>query len=530
MSLVTVGVVILLMFSMYSIGQQSIAKIKLQNTADAAAYSAAVAQARDYNFSAYTTRAMVANQVAVAQFVGLASWGRNYKDTYHGSFTWIPDLLMGLGASPLRALWQIPWNVHSPLSSGMSSFLDGFGKLGVNIVDIIIDALGTAQLIYHYGTALTVAQTLGMDVFGSDGLLTRVFGDNAFTDNALTNMLTLNPAYNVIKANDPDARLSMPGLVAASIGLIMSMRFVENKDPNTAKQDGEKADRFAQVAVDSLDQFSNNRSTRNGWYSGAPEVFYVTPNPFLIDPTVFVPFVGGAFSMWLWHRGGTELKKVGDKKMTWSAMDVTGFTGLGILWLMWPFPPIPFFVPIPIPFVPFGSGAAQAGDASNLSPNNNFGKSYDDAYGGVYSGVNTAAGAALQQGRGAGSSLGSLPLSKGGLRKYVDVSQSVIKETDQDDDGFSPAPALIVEVEKPGSKIADSNSFGGDEFQLTRGTQSGWMRALSKSQVYFARPSKLWARGDGKIELGSLYNPYWQPRLVDNSFVERYLSMTYHLQ
>ena len=54
--------------------QMTSAKIKLQNTADAAAYSAAVLQARDYNFSAYTNRAMVANQVSAAQVVALKSW------------------------------------------------------------------------------------------------------------------------------------------------------------------------------------------------------------------------------------------------------------------------------------------------------------------------------------------------------------------------------------------------------------------------------------------------------------------------
>ncbi|MGG2041243.1 hypothetical protein [Burkholderia gladioli] len=50
------------------------AKIQLQNTADASAYAAALLQARDYNFSAYTNRAMIANQAAVAQMVGLKSF------------------------------------------------------------------------------------------------------------------------------------------------------------------------------------------------------------------------------------------------------------------------------------------------------------------------------------------------------------------------------------------------------------------------------------------------------------------------
>ena len=55
--------------------QMTSAKIKLQNTADAAAYSAAVLQARDYNFSAYTNRAMVASCVATLSLAAsTASW------------------------------------------------------------------------------------------------------------------------------------------------------------------------------------------------------------------------------------------------------------------------------------------------------------------------------------------------------------------------------------------------------------------------------------------------------------------------
>ena len=49
-------------------------KTRLQNAADAGAYSAGVLQARDHNFSAYLNRAMVANQVAVVQIASLKSY------------------------------------------------------------------------------------------------------------------------------------------------------------------------------------------------------------------------------------------------------------------------------------------------------------------------------------------------------------------------------------------------------------------------------------------------------------------------
>ncbi|MBS0307493.1 MAG: hypothetical protein JSS58_00850, partial [Proteobacteria bacterium] len=96
-SLITVSIILLVMVSMYTMGQQSINKMKLQNTVDAAAYSAVVAEARDYNFSAYTNRAVIANQVAVAQVVGITSWARNYAGTYNGPSSWVPQVLTSLG-------------------------------------------------------------------------------------------------------------------------------------------------------------------------------------------------------------------------------------------------------------------------------------------------------------------------------------------------------------------------------------------------------------------------------------------------
>lgn len=62
------------LFFMFNTGQLTAEKTKLVNTADAVAYSAAVMHARALNFDAYTNRAMIANEVLVAQTVSVASW------------------------------------------------------------------------------------------------------------------------------------------------------------------------------------------------------------------------------------------------------------------------------------------------------------------------------------------------------------------------------------------------------------------------------------------------------------------------
>jgi hypothetical protein len=58
----------------FNAGQLVNAKQRLVNAADAAAYSAAVWQARSLNYQAYLNRAVIANEAAIAQSVSLRSW------------------------------------------------------------------------------------------------------------------------------------------------------------------------------------------------------------------------------------------------------------------------------------------------------------------------------------------------------------------------------------------------------------------------------------------------------------------------
>jgi hypothetical protein len=65
------------MFAMvYNVGQVTNEKEKTVNAADAAALSGALVEARVLNFEAYTNRAMIANEVTIAQLVSLDSWAR----------------------------------------------------------------------------------------------------------------------------------------------------------------------------------------------------------------------------------------------------------------------------------------------------------------------------------------------------------------------------------------------------------------------------------------------------------------------
>ena len=61
---------------MFNTGQVVSRKLLLSDAADAAAYSGLLWQARALNFQAYTNRAMVANEVSIAQAVSLKSWAQ----------------------------------------------------------------------------------------------------------------------------------------------------------------------------------------------------------------------------------------------------------------------------------------------------------------------------------------------------------------------------------------------------------------------------------------------------------------------
>src|ERR1700751_2618308 len=64
----------------YNIGQVTSEKEKTINAADAAALSGALVEARALNFEAYVNRAMIANEVTIAQLLSAESFV-NYDST-----------------------------------------------------------------------------------------------------------------------------------------------------------------------------------------------------------------------------------------------------------------------------------------------------------------------------------------------------------------------------------------------------------------------------------------------------------------
>jgi len=72
---------------LFNTGQITAEKTRLVTTADAVAHGAGVMQARALNFDAYANRALVANEVLVAQMVSLSSWAQ-YAQTHAENLPW----------------------------------------------------------------------------------------------------------------------------------------------------------------------------------------------------------------------------------------------------------------------------------------------------------------------------------------------------------------------------------------------------------------------------------------------------------
>ncbi|RTL51175.1 MAG: hypothetical protein EKK46_12770 [Rhodocyclaceae bacterium] len=656
LALFTSVVMVLGLYAMYSMGSQAIEKIKLQNTADAAAYSVAVAEARDYNFSAYTNRAMVANQVAVAQFVGMTSWFRNMSAFANGDPTNVGrdvyQIFLELGSTPVANIYKRFLKAFGKVTGIFDEGKVGttFMSAAVTVMDGLIMVYGETQRIYHYATALTMAETLG--AFSTIGnAMNSLLGVNWFSG-----LSALDGGDDIIKANDDKARLTtLGGLPYLVYHIYKWYNFTERKDPNTDGADGPDADRFAQVTMDSLDDFSRDRSTKPAWgftFFYAPPLTYIDPTRFIPQPWTFGPLF-----MPVIHRGGTELKLTdasgtggngagsnasgdtgvdcngnpvqanmstsgasgitvghesdlasysatacpGDSasvtdndpsasppqppgpnagvfafdgttwkrvstydpnnpgatnpqgtpgqsntstsstkgrgapgsknKKTWTAMDASSWAGLHIFWFVIPvvFIPIPLPIPFAPPWIPLSHAAAQSGKELNnptvLATDNNFGVDANDAYGGTVSSWTTAISASMRQSKGAGKTLDKVS-SLGGLTPYMDV-----KDVTADN---LAGPPLVVEIEK--STDDTPKSPGNGQLQLDNGAPQSKIRALSKAQVYFARPTNdsalAWFQrvsdNPTQTEVGSLYNPYWQPRLAPNNFLEQYISMEMH--
>ena len=132
------------LFFLFNVGQLTQEKTKLVNTSDAVAYSAGVMHARALNYASYTNRALVADEVAIAQAVSLASWGKYLQK--HGASA------MALGCNPEN------YYISEPAAVGMLRYTPVCNTLGSGQQFGVLSYVN--QAIQYGGIAVVAAAEL----------------------------------------------------------------------------------------------------------------------------------------------------------------------------------------------------------------------------------------------------------------------------------------------------------------------------------------------------------------------------------
>ncbi len=436
----------------------SMEKTHLQNTSDAAAYSIASVEARDLNFKAYTNRAMVANQVAIAQSISIVSWAR-FIDRFVNNISHITSFF-----PPLRA-------VFAGISSAVSSAVRGLDlamKAAITLTNFLENALSSAQQIHHIGTVF-----MAKDIFD-----------------------------NVVKRNDPDVdrSITLRHLSFISKYIKNHNNFSQRYNPDGVTRTNKsrrrqvydehknRMDEFRSVTLRSRDGFSKNRTYN--WMG-----------------TVYVPI---NFKVRIRKTGGSELtgsasdrNKTGNH-YTWSAVDTMSFHGSswgcswsGCGWSSWR-----EFLPIA-----WGAAATRGGRRFDFFR----GMGGRDRYASSFR-INRWASnlAAFEYNR-----LGATGTFNG-LRAFYDIKQDgLISEAP------GVAVLLTKPHGSSALRTSKHTGFGSGSSSLdiegAGGLHKNRLSALSQAVPYFSRPNdvSVFRRSDRLREYGNLYNPFWQPRLSE---------------
>ncbi|GAB3339099.1 pilus assembly protein TadG-related protein [Marilutibacter aestuarii] len=508
--LVLVGVLCLGAILMFNTGQAVNKKVSLTHTADAAAYSVAVQQARALNFAAYMNRGRIANEVAVAQLVSMWSW----LNMFHSHAVIGYNLMTYLSVIPYINIVARPMaQVYRGIERATALARNGYRPA----------ANGFIQILDELNGVLAAA---------ADAMLRFGGGANGFL-----------VARQVVEKNDPSARIAPVGqallvkqLVEASAGprstLLDEHR---NRSPNKGM------DRYRNVVMASRDRFSADRND----------------------------FLGINFSVvkiGFNEAGGTDMVQYN----RWAAADGLDFTAeidLGFF-------DIDFDVPLG-----FGgaqalqSNSRQPGFFKGGCPNNRNGGICAGGQGrrgkGWYSDYHPGE-RTYRQYNGAGDTFGGrrglidrypsvnapasvlffTPMRPSGrfnrkrdayfggyqgLRDYQDIKEDVAKSPV----GDSPGPTFTVLVEADRQSVRTSEDIDGiggpdgGQLELDNAMRGEKITAIASAQTYFQRPfdpgstTAGWFRrmvpqqwgGDpqhvDELEMGSVFSPYWQARLVE---------------
>jgi hypothetical protein len=544
--LLSASIIMLLGLMLFNSGIVTSEKMQLQNAADAAVYSVSTIEARDLNFTAYTNRAMIANEVAIGQLVGLMSWAVHFSSVGPFMNLYFSPILSALEAGtlgiaafftvPMRVLIQVLTTVGNVIRTGVRAITTPV----VPVVAAINKVYSIAQKSFHMVSFL-------FSIFALDEML---------------------------KQNADDAQLSGFGLIAVAGHFLtyyseitpFDSAFVTSYSQGDASEEQRAGmERFASIINASRDPFSMKRydpvspfskGDEGGWSFPIFPPYPLGPIDFTAEIEIPIPsWLGGGscpdawnclfslsfyFQIAMERSGGTDLRFItdGDRQLyNWSAADTTAMVA-NIGFNLWVFGVHLLDILID-DGPPLAIGAAQAGRATgpsravvgnaspapdpNMLPEDIGGDVALDMYGSSPSNMMPWVWVGPIPAMGPSQAAFTNNIGRGypGLPRYndtkpgpdpIDITTGTL--------GYE-APYMMIGLIKESDNIAHSKAKG--RFSLNSDHAADQLGVIAKSEVYFSRPNDLsyFSRADGKIEYGSGFNPYWQARLVDTTYLDR---------
>jgi hypothetical protein len=111
--------------------------------------------------------------------------------------------------------------------------------------------------------------------------------------------------------------------------------------------------------------------------------------------------------------------------------------------------------------------------------------------------------------------------SYAGIQSFRDLNYSALSGG-SDAQVRNPVHKLALVVRQPGNVVRTANTLniGVGRLRMTENFGSNRIASLAAADVYFRRP----ARRDGRVELPSLFNPYWHARLAEPTRQQRLIA------
>ena len=350
--------------TMFKMGKLTSNKMQLQNAADAAAYSMSTVEARDMNFTSYINRAIVANEVAIGQSVGLASWAYHfnsfaqYLDLYDKLL--FSPITLGISTGPISTITGI-WKTGGGIAINAMKTLS---KVLTSVLHVINKIYGMASTILHIVSIISSIGVLDDTITqnGPPGAKLSDFGIVSLIAHIAT--LGLHPSLPGDQFTTVNSAGGIPGYAATTVDLA---DYGSTEDSSGDYDGGYGYARLQALIQDSRDPFSMHRGNdpfclfctaqeeadgRPGWELRAfPPIDFTDEdhrfNTNNKDNSIKIPIIPkidlALYSIEVWakveffldlsleRKGGTEMRfvlptsgNVTAGNINWSAADATG--------------------------------------------------------------------------------------------------------------------------------------------------------------------------------------------------------------